>query len=122
MEIEEEDSKIKTFKFAKIYGLRHIQNFIRNFKKNPNQYAYIEMMACPSGCLNGGGQIKNVDKELKSKDFIGQLFSKLDDQTCKIYEDSLNNEMISLIKKSFYDQIFYETKFHAIEKGENFNW
>ncbi len=81
------------------------------------------MMACPSGCLNGGGQIKNVDKEIKSKDFIGQLSSKLDDQTCKIFEDSLDNEMMRLIKNSpLYDQLFFETKFHAIEKGESFNW
>lgn len=122
MEIDDQDSK-KTLRFAKIYGLRNIQNFIRNFKKNPNYYTYVEMMACPSGCLNGGGQIKNNDKETKSKDFIGKLSSKLDDMTCKIYEDSLDNEILNLIKHdAFWQKINFQTKFQAIEKTENFNW
>lgn len=121
MEIEGKDSK-KTLRFAKIYGLRNIQNFIRNFKKNPNYYAYVEMMACPSGCLNGGGQIKNDDKEIKSKDFLSKISSKLDDESCKIYEDSLDNQLVNLIKDDFLPKINFHTKFHAIEKSENFNW
>jgi iron only hydrogenase large subunit-like protein len=26
-------------------------------KKGPSSYHYIELMACPMGCLNGGGQL-----------------------------------------------------------------
>ena len=30
-------------------------------EKGGLEYAYVEVMACPGGCTNGGGQIKGVD-------------------------------------------------------------
>ena len=40
------------------YGFQHIQNIIRKLKTSKCDYDYVELMACPSGCINGGGQIK----------------------------------------------------------------
>jgi iron only hydrogenase large subunit-like protein len=69
-------------KCARYYGFRNIQNLVRKLKparqsKLPGaarrsamtngvgaggqEYAYIEVMACPGGCTNGGGQIKIED-------------------------------------------------------------
>jgi iron only hydrogenase large subunit-like protein len=42
-------------RFASAYGFRNIQNIIRNIKRGKCEYEYIEVMACPGGCLNGGG-------------------------------------------------------------------
>ncbi|KAG5370194.1 Cytosolic Fe-S cluster assembly factor NAR1 [Yarrowia sp. C11] len=65
---------------AQVYGFRNIQNLVRKLKPsslrgkgkvvsarkssktaaaalNPSQYSYIEVMACPGGCINGGGQV-----------------------------------------------------------------
>lgn len=58
---------------AQVYGFRNIQNLVRKLKPsrgkvvarkqakntalNPASYAYIEVMACPGGCINGGGQV-----------------------------------------------------------------
>ena len=53
------DNEIK-FVFAKIYGFKNIQNLVRNLKKK-TPYHYIEIMACPAGCLNGGGQVKSKE-------------------------------------------------------------
>jgi iron only hydrogenase large subunit-like protein len=44
---------------AKCYGFRNIQNVVKMIKNNKCEYVYIEIMACPNGCFNGGGQIKN---------------------------------------------------------------
>ena len=44
--------------FAVTYGFRNIQNITRLVKNDNLKYHYVEVMACPSGCLNGGGQIK----------------------------------------------------------------
>ncbi|KAK7202653.1 cytosolic Fe-S cluster assembly factor NAR1 [Myxozyma melibiosi] len=67
-------------KAAQVYGFRNIQNLVRKLKlpgkgnaravvsrrrattaavatMNPAEYDYIEVMACPGGCINGGGQI-----------------------------------------------------------------
>ena len=45
-------------KFVAAYGFQHIQNIIRKLKTSKCDYEYVELMACPSGCINGGGQIK----------------------------------------------------------------
>ena len=45
-------------KFVAAYGFQHIQNIIRKLKTQRCDYEYVELMACPSGCVNGGGQIK----------------------------------------------------------------
>ena len=55
-------------KFAQAYGFRNIQNMVRKIKPTAHDihlgggrdgcgYDYVEIMACPSGCLNGGGQL-----------------------------------------------------------------
>ncbi|KAJ4367295.1 Cytosolic Fe-S cluster assembly factor nar1 [Neocucurbitaria cava] len=77
------------FKAARFYGFRNIQNLVRRLKparasrlpggktgvsRRPNgasaavgegvkEYAYVEVMACPGGCTNGGGQIKVSEVE-----------------------------------------------------------
>lgn len=59
--------------FAKMYGLRNIQNLVRNSKKGTYKYSYIEVMSCPGGCLNGGGQLKSTDKSIKARDMLTPL-------------------------------------------------
>lgn len=55
--------------FACVYGFRNIQNLVRRIKSGKCEYHYVEIMACPSGCLNGGGQIK-PRKGQSAKDLI----------------------------------------------------
>lgn len=72
------------FKAARYYGFRNIQNLVRKLKpakasrmpggrpfgsaKRPTgksaglEYVYVEVMACPGGCTNGGGQVKVDDQ------------------------------------------------------------
>ncbi|CAA7395501.1 unnamed protein product [Spirodela intermedia] len=45
-------------RFALCYGFRNLQNIVRKIKIRKCDYHFIEIMACPSGCLNGGGQLK----------------------------------------------------------------
>lgn len=60
-------------KFAAAYGFRNIQNVVQKLKRKRCNYHYIEVMACPSGCLNGGGQIK-FDEDKSSA--ASQLLTK----------------------------------------------
>ena len=39
-------------------GFRNIQNLVQKLKRNKCLYDYVEVMACPSGCLNGGAQLR----------------------------------------------------------------
>ncbi|CDZ98585.1 iron hydrogenase [Phaffia rhodozyma] len=62
------------FRAAKCYGFKNLQNVVRKSKPTSSAlssrpglgraaakdktYDYVEVMACPSGCVNGGGQLK----------------------------------------------------------------
>jgi iron only hydrogenase large subunit-like protein len=59
-ETKEESVKLS---FAKAYGFRHIQNVVRRLQqqqpaRKQQKLHFIEVMACPSGCVNGGGQLR----------------------------------------------------------------
>ena len=43
-------------RFAAVYGFRNIQTIVRQLKRGVCPYHFVEVMACPGGCLNGGGQ------------------------------------------------------------------
>jgi len=53
----ERDGQI-LLKFAQAYGFRNIQTVVQKLKRGRCPYHFVEIMACPGGCLNGGGQIK----------------------------------------------------------------
>lgn len=55
------DGAVPVLKFATAYGLQTIQRILQPFSSPANQdfpFDYVEAMACPSGCLNGGGQVR----------------------------------------------------------------
>ena len=102
-------STTPVFKAARYYGFRNIQNLVRKLKPPKTSrlpggrgtrpvlkgragggvaaggtgidYAYVEVMACPGGCTNGGGQIKIDDlpsqteaaKELGQKEWLQRV-------------------------------------------------
>jgi len=52
-----QDGKI-LLRFALAYGQKHLTNLTRSIGQKQCKYDFVEIMACPSGCLNGGGQLK----------------------------------------------------------------
>ncbi|RYG55047.1 hypothetical protein EON66_06235, partial [archaeon] len=50
-------------KFAIAYGFRNIQTIMTRMRTGKCAYDYVEVMACPSGCVNGGGQARGVADE-----------------------------------------------------------
>jgi iron only hydrogenase large subunit-like protein len=63
----EENGQVK-LRMARCYGFRNIQNLVRKLEgkggkvmrkkgKEDHGWDYVEVMACPSGCVNGGGQL-----------------------------------------------------------------
>lgn len=53
----EQSVKSKTMKFATAYGFRSMQSILRKIKQGSCEYDFVELMACPGGCTNGGGQL-----------------------------------------------------------------
>lgn len=61
------DAQRPLLKFAICYGFRNIQSLIQKIKSEKCDYDFVEVMACPSGCLNGGGQMKSLPGESASQ-------------------------------------------------------
>jgi len=59
-------------KFAIANGFRNIQNLVQKMKRKRCDYDFVEIMACPSGCLNGGAQLR-PEGEQSSKDLVKYL-------------------------------------------------
>ena len=60
--------------FALLYGFRHLQTLVKAMKQGKATWDYVEVMACPSGCVNGGGQVKIDSRELrKQKELVRQV-------------------------------------------------
>lgn len=47
-----------TLRFCIANGFRNIQNLIQKLKRKKCDYNFVEVMACPGGCLNGGAQVR----------------------------------------------------------------
>uniref|UniRef100_A0ACD5WDI0 Uncharacterized protein n=2 Tax=Avena sativa TaxID=4498 RepID=A0ACD5WDI0_AVESA len=108
-------------KFALCYGFRNLQNFVRKIKMGKCEYHYIEVMACPSGCLNGGGQIKPV-KGQSPKDLIQQL------EGVYMQDVSISSPFDNPIAKRLYDdwlmqpgsenaKKYLHTQYHPVVKS-----
>jgi len=57
-------------KFAAAYGFRNIQQIVRQIKRGKCPYDFVEIMACPGGCLNGGGQIRAEQPGVKQSNAL----------------------------------------------------
>ncbi|XP_038215886.1 probable cytosolic Fe-S cluster assembly factor GL21135 [Zerene cesonia] len=67
----EQDGK-EVLRFAIANGFRNIQNLVQKLKRGKSPYHYVEVMACPSGCLNGGAQIRPLSGE-SGRELVAQL-------------------------------------------------
>lgn len=48
----------RMLKFGRAYGFRNIQSVLLKMRRGVCDLDYVEVMACPGGCNNGGGQIR----------------------------------------------------------------
>jgi iron-only hydrogenase group A len=95
------ETKIKigktTFGFAAVSGLSNVKTLLDEIKAGRDDLHLIEIMACPGGCINGGGQRLGSDEKL--------LRSRM-----KALYDSDEEEMIRAAHKNpliteLYDQL-----------------
>lgn len=63
---------LKLLRFATAYGFRSLQSILRKIRRGECQYDYIELMACPGGCNNGGGQLPLMPNENENSPPIKQ--------------------------------------------------
>ncbi|HQM15675.1 MAG TPA: [Fe-Fe] hydrogenase large subunit C-terminal domain-containing protein, partial [Candidatus Woesebacteria bacterium] len=69
----------KTYRVVVAMLATNMHQLIQEVKADPNAYHYIEFMACPGGCIGGGGQPipASDEKTIKRIDGLYQIDSKM---------------------------------------------
>ncbi|XP_043802742.1 probable cytosolic Fe-S cluster assembly factor AGAP009023 [Apis laboriosa] len=105
--------------FAIVNGFRNIQNLVQKLKREKCIYDYVEVMACPCGCLNGGAQIRPLNN-VQSR----ELALKLESMYRELPQ---SNPEQNLIVKNLYKNwlggectakalAYFHTQYHEIKK------
>ncbi|NWV79581.1 NARFL factor, partial [Dasyornis broadbenti] len=126
-EVTLERDGVVLLQFALAYGFRNIQNLVQKLKRGKCPYHYVEVMACPSGCLNGGGQIKLEGES--SKEELQQVERLYESLKAEIPEE---NQAVGELYEHWLGGWSSEkalevlhTEYHAVEKastGLNIKW
>ena len=95
-------------KIAAVNGLRNIDKFMDEIREGKSEYHFIEVMACPGGCINGGGQPLPSDPEKTEKRM--QAIYKIDKSLPK--RGSHQNESV----KRLYEEFLGEPNGHKAHK------
>ncbi|MFH1643183.1 MAG: [FeFe] hydrogenase, group A [Patescibacteria group bacterium] len=104
----------RTLKIAVVNGINNAKKILEELKENPSKYDYVEIMACPGGCIGGGGQPIPNNAEIRIKRAKG-LYSidqkkeiRLSDQNLivkKIYKEFLKkNNVYKLLHTKYYSK------------------
>ncbi|XP_047527720.1 probable cytosolic Fe-S cluster assembly factor GL21135 [Vanessa atalanta] len=127
-EVTLEKDGVEVLRFAIANGFRNIQNLVQKLKRGKSPYHYVEVMACPSGCLNGGAQVRPVRGE-SGRELVAQLqalYGRLplarpagSRLVKQLYADWLDG------RDSDKSRALLHTAYHALEKNDialNIKW
>ncbi|XP_077258657.1 putative cytosolic Fe-S cluster assembly factor AGAP009023 [Temnothorax americanus] len=106
-------------KFAIINGFRNIQNIVHKMKRGKCVYDYVEIMACPCGCLNGGAQVR-PDGNIQPRELATTLENMYRELPLSKPEE---NKVVQNLYKTWLggedtDKVsaYFNTQYHEIQK------
>ncbi len=113
----------KDVNLAIIHGLANAKKVMENIKKGHKKYDFVEVMACPGGCVNGGGQIyvdySKVDVEEVIKKRSASVYKA--DGDCK-FKGTQDNQSVATIYKELLnnDHELIHKLLHYTKKNESY--
>lgn len=107
----------KQVKVAVASGLANARNLVEAIRNGEVQYDFVEVMSCPSGCINGGGQPINLNREMAMA--RGQSLYGLDRNSSLRF--SHENTQISAMYDSFVGSEMAHTV-HELLHIDNISW
>ncbi|XP_017755607.1 PREDICTED: probable cytosolic Fe-S cluster assembly factor CPIJ010948 isoform X2 [Eufriesea mexicana] len=107
--------------FAITNGFRNIQNLVQKLKREKCPYDYVEVMACPCGCLNGGAQIKPLNN-IQPRELALKLESKYWNlpQSNPEQNSVVQNLYRNWLGGEYTDKAlaYFHTQYHEIKKAD----
>jgi len=110
----------KKIKVAIANGMPNAKKILEELKINPRAYNFVEVMACPGGCIGGGGQPVPANSKIRKEraNALYQIDSKKEQRVAhenpivkKLYKDYLTD------KKTI--EAICHTKYSQKKKGKN---
>ncbi len=91
----------RDLRVAVVYGTANARTLIERIRRGEAQYHFVEVMACPGGCIGGGGQPKNPgkDPEQARRNRIESLYQR--DRSMPLRKSHENPE-IKQVYEEFY--------------------
>jgi len=119
--ILEKDGKT-LLKFAIANGFRNIQNLVQKLKRKRCDFDFVEVLACPSGCVNGGAQLRH-EEESSAKDLIKSLEESHRQMKTSLPEDNPDLQLLlrdwGLLEDEALRNCVARTDYHPVEKLTN---
>lgn len=102
-----------------MYGFRNLQNLVRKIKLGKGDYHFVEVMACPGGCLNGGGQLSR-EESMSGKEWlqhVDNVYRNIDSKSPEENTQALSviQEWLGGLNTPKAQQLLW-TDFHEVEK------
>jgi NADH-quinone oxidoreductase subunit G len=97
-------------KVAVVHGLGNARKVLNQIRKGKSPYHFIEIMACPGGCVGGGGQPIGYDMALRS--LRGETLYK-EDKSLNIRK-SHQNPAVEMLYKDFLKEPLSEKSHHLL--------
>jgi NADH-quinone oxidoreductase subunit G len=86
----------KTFKLAVVHSLANARQLVEKVKRGESGYHFIEVMSCPGGCVNGGGQpVGKADARRRRTEGLYQS-----DKALQLHKSQENPCVLELYEKS----------------------
>ncbi|MHB8124915.1 MAG: NADH-dependent [FeFe] hydrogenase, group A6 [Desulfitobacteriaceae bacterium] len=113
------DLKGTVVRVAIAHGLSNARKLMDQVRAGESPYHFIEIMACPGGCIGGGGQpiTKANAKRIERMDAI-----YLEDEACIVRKSHLNTEVTAIYKDFLHEPLGHtshellHTHYHAKNK------
>ena len=116
----------KEIKVVAASGLANAKTILEEIKRGKADYQFVEIMACPGGCIMGGGQpIKSskIQAEVDIKKLRAQALYSIDEKS--VIRKSHENPVMKKIYKEFLgkpgSELAEELLHTAYEKREKYN-
>ncbi|KAJ8363785.1 hypothetical protein SKAU_G00126160 [Synaphobranchus kaupii] len=109
-------------RFASSYGFRNIQNLVQKLKRRKLLYDFVEVMACPSGTMNGGGQLR-PPPDKSNKELLQQVEDLYNAENTRLPEEE---DRVTHLYRTWLHNVGEErarellhTRYHGVEKVSN---
>ena len=102
---------------AVVSGLGNARRLIRALRRGEVQYDFVEVMACPGGCVGGGGQPIHYNEERAGE--RGEVLYRYDQKN--VMRFSHENPEVQTLYSDFLGKPCGETAHHLLHT-DHFGW